>query len=59
MCQLDSGAICNVMSLKMRLAPRVGLQKSLTRLRLYNSEWMSSAGVYSTQCELKTHGCTD
>ncbi|CAL8378366.1 unnamed protein product [Boreogadus saida] len=37
-CQLDSGATCNVMSMKdkMRLAPRAPLQKSLARLRLYN-----------------------
>ncbi|CAL8338138.1 unnamed protein product [Boreogadus saida] len=37
-CQLDSGATCNVMSMKdkMRLAPRAPLQKSLVRLRLYN-----------------------
>ena len=48
-CQLDSGATCNVMSMKdkMRLAPRTPLQKSLTRLRLYISEWMSSMGVYT------------
>ena len=58
-CQLDSGATCNVMSMedKMRLAPKAPLQKSLARLRLYNSEWMSSIGVYSTQCVIrgKTH----
>ncbi|XP_034052535.1 uncharacterized protein LOC117533010 [Gymnodraco acuticeps] len=58
-CQLDSGATCNVMSIKdkTRLAPRTPLLKSLTRLKLYNSEWMSSLGVYSTQCVIrgKTH----
>ena len=58
-CQLDSGATCNVMSIKdkMRLVPRTSLQKSLTRLKLYNSEWMSSLGVYSTQYVIrgKTH----
>lgn len=49
-CQLDCGATCNVMSIKdKRLAPRAPLQKSFTRLRLYNSVWMSSMGVYSTQ----------
>ena len=57
--QLDSGATCDVMSMKdkMRLAPRAPLQKSLTRLRLYNSKWMSSMGVYSTHCVIrgKTH----
>lgn len=54
-CRLDSGATCNVMSLKdkMRLGPKVPLQKSLTRLRLYNSEWMSSMGVYSIQCVIR------
>ncbi|KAF3856230.1 hypothetical protein F7725_016953, partial [Dissostichus mawsoni] len=37
-CQLDSGATCNVMSIKdkTRLAPRTPLLKSLTRLKLYN-----------------------
>ncbi|KAK5893965.1 hypothetical protein CesoFtcFv8_010707 [Champsocephalus esox] len=58
-CQLDSGATCNVMSIKdkTRLAPRTPLLKSLIRLKLYNSEWMSSLGVYSTQCVIrgKTH----
>lgn len=58
-CQLDSGATCNVMGIKdkMRLAPKIPLRKSLTSLKLYNSDWMSSLGVYSTQCVIrgKTH----
>lgn len=42
---------------KMRLAPKIPLQKSLTRMKLYNSEWINSLGVYSTQCVIrgKTH----
>lgn len=38
---------------KIRLAPRVPLEKSLTRLRLYSGEWMNSMGVYSTQCVVR------
>lgn len=54
-CQLDSVTTCNLMSIKdkIRLAPRVPLQKSLTRLRLYNGERMNSMGVYSTQCVIR------
>ncbi len=50
-CQLDSGATCNALSIKdkMRLAPRMPLRPSLTRLKLYNNEWMNSMGMYSTQ----------
>ncbi len=54
-CQLDSGATCNVMSIKdkMRLSPRTALQPSLTRLKLYNSAWMNSMGLFSTQCVIR------
>ncbi|XP_061765807.1 uncharacterized protein LOC133558441 [Nerophis ophidion] len=54
-CQFNSGATCNVISMKdkMRLAPRTPLQKSHTRLKLYNSEWMNSLGLYSTQCVIR------
>jgi hypothetical protein len=42
---------------KIRLAARAPLQKGLIRFRIYNSERMSSMGVYSTQCVIrgKTH----
>lgn len=54
-CQLDSGATCNVMSIKdkMRLSPRTPLQPSLTRLKLYNSAWMNSMGLFSTHCIIR------
>ncbi|KAJ8006345.1 hypothetical protein DPEC_G00134270 [Dallia pectoralis] len=54
-CQLDSGATCNVMSIKdkMRLSPRTALQPSRTRLKLYNSAWMNSMGLFSTQCVIR------
>lgn len=35
---------------KMRLSPRMDLQPSLTRLKLSNSAWMNSIGLFSTQC---------
>ncbi len=38
-------------------APRMPLQSSLTILKLYNSAWMNSMGLFSTQCIIrgKTH----
>ncbi|KAJ7995712.1 hypothetical protein DPEC_G00247440 [Dallia pectoralis] len=38
---------------KMRLSPRTALQPSRTRLKLYNSAWMNSMGLYSTQCVIR------
>lgn len=56
-CQLDSGATCNVMSLKekMKVAPNRKLAPSQTRLRLYSGEVMTSLGLFSTNCTIKGH----
>lgn len=51
-CQLDSGATCNVMSLKdkRRLAPRDKLTQSSTKLKLYSEQFMTSLGLFVTVC---------
>ncbi len=58
-CQLDTGATCNVMNIKdkMRLASRMTLQLSLTKLKLCSGDMMNSMGLFSTQCVIrgKTH----
>lgn len=54
-CQLDSGATCNVMSLqdKRKIAPKVRLKPSQTRLKLYSGEVMKSLGLFQTECFIK------
>uniref|UniRef100_A0A673W9M9 Gypsy retrotransposon integrase-like protein 1 n=1 Tax=Salmo trutta TaxID=8032 RepID=A0A673W9M9_SALTR len=54
-CQLDSGATCNVMSLrdKRRLAPRDKLTQSSTKLKLYSGQFMTSLGLFVTECVLR------
>lgn len=58
-CQLDSGATCNVMSIKdvRRLAPGAKLLPSQTRLVLYSGQSMHSIGIFQTECVVrgKTH----
>ena len=54
-CQLDSGATCNVMSLKekMRVAPKGKMAPSHTKLKLYSGEIMTSLGLFRTHCTIK------
>lgn len=54
-CQLDSGATCDVMSIKdkMKLAPRAPLQPSSTKLKLYSGELMESLGLFQTECSIR------
>lgn len=58
-CQLDSGATCDVMSIKdmRRLAPGAKLLPSQTRLVLYSGQSMYSIGIFQTECVVrgKTH----
>lgn len=58
-CQLDSGATCDVMSIKdmRRLAPEAKLLPSQTRLVLYSGQSMHSIGIFQTECVVrgKTH----
>ena len=58
-CQLDSGAAYDVMSIKdkRRLAPEVKLLQSQTRLVLYSGKTMCSIGIFITKCVVrgKTH----
>lgn len=51
-CQLDSGATCDVTSLKdkMRIAPQEKLMPSSTRLKLYSGQLMTSMGLFVTEC---------
>lgn len=51
-CQLDSGATCNVMSIKdkRKLAPNVPLHPSKARLVLYSGETLNSVGIFRTEC---------
>ena len=52
---MDSGATCNVMSLKvkMRVAPKGKMAPSHTRLKLYSGEVMTSLGLFRTHCTIK------
>lgn len=56
-CQIDSGATCNVMSLrdKKRLAPREKLKQSNTTLKLYSDHGLPSLGVSTMDCVVR--GC--
>lgn len=59
-CQLDSGATCDVMSLKdkMRIAPREKLMPSSTKLKLYSGQLMTSLGLFVTECVVRDHKYT-
>ena len=50
-CQLDSGATCDVMSIKdmRRLAPQAKLLPSQTRLVLYSGQSIRSIGIFKTE----------
>lgn len=50
-CQLDSGATCDVMSIKdkRRLAPEVKLLPSNTKLVLYSGQSMQTMGIFRTE----------
>lgn len=54
-CQLDSGATCDVMSIKdeRRLAPQAKLLPSQTRLVLYSGQSMRSIGIFKTEYVVK------
>ncbi|KAK7918719.1 hypothetical protein WMY93_010003 [Mugilogobius chulae] len=54
-CQLDSGATCNVMSIKdkRRLAPSIPLLPSKARLLLYSGESLNSIGIFRTECVVR------
>ena len=54
-CQLDSGATCDVMSIKdmRRLAPHAKLLPSQTRLVLYSGQSMQSIGIFHTECVVR------
>ena len=54
-CQLDSGATCDVMSIKdmRRLAPEAKLLPSQTRLVLYSGQSMHSIGIFQTECVVR------
>lgn len=54
-CQLDSGATCDVMSLKdkIRIAPREKLMPSSTKLKLYSGQLMTSMGMFVTECVVR------
>lgn len=54
-CQLDSGATCNVMCLKdkLRLAPRDKLKTSVTKLKLYSGQLLTSLGLFVTECVVR------
>lgn len=45
-CQLDCAATC-ILKDKLRLF------RKIPKYRLYNSEWMNSLGVFSTQCVIR------
>lgn len=51
-CQLDSGATCNVMSLrdKKRLALRGNLRPSTTMLKMYSDQGLPSLGIFTSDC---------
>lgn len=54
-CQLDSGAMCDVMSLrdKMRISPQEKLMPSSTKLKLYSGQLMTSMGLFVTECVVR------
>uniref|UniRef100_A0AAV2KDB0 ribonuclease H n=1 Tax=Knipowitschia caucasica TaxID=637954 RepID=A0AAV2KDB0_KNICA len=54
-CQLDSGATCNVMSIKdkRKLAPNKPLLPSKARLVLYSGETLNSVGIFRTECVVR------
>lgn len=54
-CQLDSGATCDVMSIKdmRRLDPGAKLLPSQTRLVLYSDQVMQSRGIFHTVCVVR------
>lgn len=54
-CQLDSGATCDVMSLKdmRRLDPAAKLLPSQTKLVLYSGQSMQSVGIFHTECVVR------
>lgn len=54
-CQLDSGATCDVMSLKdmRRLDPAAKLLPSQTKLVLYSGQSMQSIGIFLTECVVR------
>uniref|UniRef100_A0A3Q3D864 Ig-like domain-containing protein n=1 Tax=Hippocampus comes TaxID=109280 RepID=A0A3Q3D864_HIPCM len=54
-CQLDSGATCNVMSIKRKLAPDVPLLSSKAKLVLYSGETLNSIGVFRTECVVRVN----
>lgn len=54
-CQLDSGATCNIMTLKnvKKLAPKAKLRQSNASLRLYSGEIIKSLGIFDTKCTIQ------
>uniref|UniRef100_A0AAV2K178 Ig-like domain-containing protein n=1 Tax=Knipowitschia caucasica TaxID=637954 RepID=A0AAV2K178_KNICA len=54
-CQLDSGATCNIMTLKdkKKLSSKGKLRQSNASLRLYSGEIIKSLGVFDTECTIQ------
>ncbi|XP_034058782.1 uncharacterized protein K02A2.6-like [Gymnodraco acuticeps] len=55
LCQLDTGATCNVMGrqFKEKLSPKTALQPTRTRLKLYSDTYMPSLGKFHTDCVVR------